>query len=154
MYKMSNSINYLPRRQRGISLIEALISLLIIAITTAGSLYIVSRANVTKTQMSMQQIAVAQMRNLLMNHGSPGVNACALDNKLDLPGVADGDQPLISASGTCAEPAGAAAVKIQGVNVNAGTIETPATMPGRIILTAIHNDKKNILAADIVVGGS
>lgn len=135
-------------RQRGITLIEAMISMLIIAITTAGSLYVVSRANVAKTQMGMENIAVQQMRAILMEHKSGGSDICTTAPVLNLPGVAV--QPTLAVAG-CAVVAGAE-VKVgsEVVHIIPGT---PSPMPGRIVLTASHNDT-SVLASDITVGGT
>lgn len=63
--------------QSGITLIEAMISMLILAITAAGSLYIVSRGNVAKTQMSMQEIAVHELRQRLLTANGVNLATCA-----------------------------------------------------------------------------
>ncbi len=141
---MCNFIKLSRSRQRGIALLEALISMVIIAIACAGSLYIVSHANVSKTQMSMQNIAVQQMQQRLINHnGSKTTGACA-DWWIILPNVTDqNSRPKVTASGCADLTAG------NGVSVEGKVIDK---MPGRIILTA--TDVGGILGGNVVVGGS
>jgi type II secretory pathway pseudopilin PulG len=152
--KQYNIIKPSPSQQRGIALLEALISLVIITIACAGSLYVVSRANVTKTEMSMQHITVHTLQQKLSNHHATRVddNACA-EFHVHLPGhdnaltvnKADPNSNL-PANATCvpAVSGGGKEVKVDGVVI--------PLMQGRIILTA--DNTKNLLSGDIVVGGS
>lgn len=52
----------LPSRQSGISLIEAMISLLLIAVTAVGLAYVSSRSMLTQRYVTTQNLAVIQMR--------------------------------------------------------------------------------------------
>ena len=52
----------MPRKQRGVSLIESLISLLLIAIMGAGLAMVSSRSLVTQRYVTTQNLAVMQMR--------------------------------------------------------------------------------------------
>lgn len=52
----------MPRNQRGISLIESLVSLLLIAIMGAGLAIVSSRSLVTQRYVTTQNLAVMQMR--------------------------------------------------------------------------------------------
>jgi Tfp pilus assembly protein PilV len=142
--KQYNIIKSSPSQQRGIALLEALISLVIITIACAGSLYVVSRANVTKTEMSMQHITVHTLQQKLSNHHAINNNACAPTWHVNLPGVADGHRPAVDAQHGCGN-----AVAGQEVQVGGTTIPN---MPGRIILMA--DDAFDMVGGDIVVGGS
>lgn len=130
-------------QERGIALIEALISMLIIMLSVAASLYVVSRANVAKTEMSMQSIATEEMRKLLKD-GNP----CAANLTLHLPGVS-GAQPVISATG-CGVPSDADAVTVAGSVVKNSAEEN---MAGHIVLTAKNDGASKVLAGWITVGG-
>ena len=55
----------LPSRQAGISLIEAMISLLLIAVTAVGLAYVSSRSMFTQRYVTTQNLAVIQMREHL-----------------------------------------------------------------------------------------
>jgi Tfp pilus assembly protein PilV len=146
--KQYNIIKSSPSQQRGIALLEALISLVIITIACAGSLYVVSRANVTKTEMSMQHITVHTLQQKLSNHHAINNNACA-EFHVHLPGhdnaltVNKADLP---ANATCVQ-----AVSGGGKEVTVDGVVIPL-MQGRIILTA--DNTLNLLSGDIVVGGS
>ena len=93
--KPYNFTKSVPAQQRGIALLEALVSMIIITIACAGSLYVVSHANVTKTEMSMQHITVQKMQQVLSTHnGASDSGACMASWHIDLPGVAHDHRPL------------------------------------------------------------
>lgn len=128
---------------RGIALIEALISMLLIAITVAGSLYVVNRANTTKTEMSLQEIAVHQLRSKLMNHGSGGADLCANAGNIIIPnGTEDGHTVAVTVDSGCVDAATPVAVTVGGTEITG--------MHGRIALSI--NDAS--LGGQIIVGGS
>lgn len=56
---------FLPSRQSGISLIEAMISLLLIAVTAVGLAYVSSRSMLTQRYVTTQNLAIIQMREHL-----------------------------------------------------------------------------------------
>lgn len=130
------------QHQRGIALIEALVSMLIIMLSVAASLYVVSRANNVKTEMSIQSIATEEMRSLLKD-GNP----CQANLKLHLPGT-NITQPVITAIG-CDAPNDTDAVTVDGVIVKNSS---DVNMTGRVILTA-KSDNQSLIAGDITVGG-
>jgi Tfp pilus assembly major pilin PilA len=142
--KLCNIIKASPAQERGIALLEALISLIIITIACAGSLYVVSRANVTKTEMSMQHITVHTLQQKLSNHHAINNNACAPTWHVNLPGVAQGHRPAVDAQEGCVNA-------VAGQEVQVGGTPIP-DMPGRIILMAV--DGNNMVGGNIVVGGS
>jgi Tfp pilus assembly major pilin PilA len=146
--KQYNIIKASPRQQRGIALLEALISMVIITIACAGSLYVVSRANVTKTEMSMQHITVHTLQQKLSNHHATNNNACG-EFHVHLPGHNNAltvNKASLPANATCIP-----AVAGGGKEVTVGGVVIPL-MQGRIILTA--DNTLNLLSGDIVVGGS
>ncbi|MEY4589509.1 MAG: hypothetical protein RL497_1585 [Pseudomonadota bacterium] len=65
-----------PRLQAGDFLIEAIIGLVLMAIIAVGVTTITSKVEVGKRQMSVQDLAVSQLRELLVNHGNGTVNLC------------------------------------------------------------------------------
>jgi type II secretory pathway pseudopilin PulG len=66
------------RRQRGDILIESLIGIVLMSIMGLGITYISSRAVVSQRDMTLQNIAVSQMRNLLELHGKALCSNAAL----------------------------------------------------------------------------
>lgn len=57
-------------RQRGDILVESLIGVLLMSIIGLGVSYTASRATVSQRDMKLQQVVIAQMRNLLEQHGT------------------------------------------------------------------------------------
>lgn len=86
---------FLPSRQSGISLIEAMISLLLIAVTAVGLAYVSSRSMLTQRYVTTQNLAVIQMREQLKSNtetrqikfeaaGSPNANIETVNNSIDI----------------------------------------------------------------------
>ena len=143
--KSYNFIKSVPTQQRGIALLEALVSMIIITIACAGSLYVVSHANVTKTEMSMQHITVQKMQQVLSTHnGASDSGACMASWHIDLPGVADGHRPAVHAHKGCTDAADGDEVKVGGSKIE--------KMSGRISLIAV--DDNDMIGGNVVVGGS
>lgn len=86
---------FLPSRQSGISLIEAMISVLLIAVTAVGLAYVSSRSMLTQRYVTTQNLAVIQMREQLKSNtatgqinfeaaGSPNANITTVNNSSDI----------------------------------------------------------------------
>ncbi len=68
-------------------LIEALIGVVLMAIIGMGITYVTSRATVSQRDMQLQELAVNQMRELLLKNRSGVIDICADTPKLDLPNL-------------------------------------------------------------------
>lgn len=79
------------RNQRGDFLIESLIGLVLMAIIGMGVVFVTSKMSVAQKDMRLQEIAVNQMRALLLNNGTGGINICAVTPDVKLPGIPDSD---------------------------------------------------------------
>lgn len=79
------------RKQRGDFLIESLIGMVLMAIIGMGVVFVTSQMSVAKKDMRLQEIAVNQMRALLLNNGTRGINICANTPQVKLPGVLDSE---------------------------------------------------------------
>lgn len=130
-------------QQRGISLIEALISLLIVSITVAGSIYVVSRANATKAESSLQEIAIHTLRQKLMNNDGINLTACTATD-ISIPNGAGGTQALAVTVESGCDGANVATITVAGAET---TIDG---MHGRIALSV--NDA--LVGGKVQVGGS
>lgn len=137
----------ITKGQKGLALIEALISMLILSITAAGSLYIIGRANVSKTQMSLQYLAVQQLRQELIT--KPRATLCgdpvAYDGKVKLPtGAAGGRELDITVVSGCGEK------NVQvGPNALLGSVNMAQRITLKITDTSLFSGD-----GEIVVGGS
>lgn len=132
------------RQQRGISLIEALISLLIVSIAVAGSLYMVGRANTTKAQSSLQEIAIHTLRQKLMSNDGINLTACTA-TAITIPNGAGGTQTLPVTVESGCDSADLATIAVGGVATNIDGVR------GRISLSV---DSDALLGGKVQVGGS
>jgi|GEM_PF-512290 len=79
------------RTQRGDFLIESLIGMVLMAIIGMGVVFVTSKMSIVQKDMRVQEIAVNQMRALLLNNGTGGINICNVAPSVKIPGVADSD---------------------------------------------------------------
>jgi Tfp pilus assembly protein PilX len=79
------------RTQRGDFLIESLIGMVLMAIIGMGVVFVTSKMSTVQKDMRVQEIAVNQMRALLLNNGTGGINICNVAPSVKIPGVADSD---------------------------------------------------------------
>lgn len=101
-------------RQQGGMLIESLIGMLILGLIGGGIMHATARMTAAQRDMTMNHIAVNQMRTLLMDRSSAGADLCTGNHTIALPGQAE---PLaITVKGCAAAPA-----KINGIKVG-GTL--------------------------------
>lgn len=123
-------------KQRGDFLIESLIGMVLMAIIGMGVVFVTSKMSVAQKDMRLQEIAVNQMRALLLNNGTGGINICALTPQVKLPGVLedDIDVEVIGCGVTTAEIAGV----------------TIADVPMPLFISV----KSDALGGEIIVGGS
>lgn len=77
--------------QRGDFLIESLIGMVLMAIIGMGVVFVTSKMSTAQKDMRVQEIAVNQMRALLLNNGTGGINICDVTPSVKIPGVADSD---------------------------------------------------------------
>lgn len=76
-------------KQIGGMMIESLVGLLILSVVGGGVMHATSRMANTQQQQAMNNIAVNQMRSLLMNRASAnGTDLCTGQHKVKVPGQA------------------------------------------------------------------
>lgn len=140
--KQHDIFNRIPRRQRGDFLIESLIGLVLMAIIGMGVVFVTSKMSIAQKDMRMQEIAVNQMRALLLNNGSGGIDICAITPQVKLPGVDDGDIE----------------VKVIGCDAPTTTAEiggvTIADVPKPLFISVSMKNDNTALGGEIIVGGS
>lgn len=88
---MNKKINH----QQGDFLIEAMMGVLLMGIVGAGVMFMAARVSNSQQQMVVQEIAISEMRKLLLAHGS-AVDLCAKTPYIYLP---DGDVARVRVSG-------------------------------------------------------
>lgn len=97
--------------QSGDFIIEALIGLVLMAIIAVGVTTITSKVEKGKREMSVQELAVSQLRELLVRHGNGAIDLCdGTDETITLP-----DETLtVNTNGTCTK----ASTTVNGVTIS------------------------------------
>lgn len=112
----------MPQRQRGGILIESLIGLLLLGLIGGGIMHSTARMTVAQRDMTVQSIAVSQMRAMLMTGKSAGGDVCGAAPIIQLPGSQD---PVnITVTGCAPAPMSITGITIGGVALAAQTITT------------------------------
>ena len=117
---MSRSYSAGPRRQRGDILMESLIGLVLMSVIGLGVTYATSRTLVSQRDMNVQNLAVAQMRNVLQQYGTtlcPGGTNTA-EAVLNLPTAVSSS--TLNLDVTCSA---APTVVVQGVTVDSSPLK-------------------------------
>lgn len=119
-----NSINQVAGQmsphQRGGILIESLIGLLLLGLIGGGIMHSTARMTVAQRDMTVQNIAVSQMRAMLMTGKNAGVDVCGAAPSIQLPGSQD---PVnITVTGCTLAPMSIAGISIGGVALSAQPI--------------------------------
>lgn len=105
----------LHKLQRGGILIESIIGMLILGIVGGGIMHTTARMTVAQRDMTVQNIAVSQMRNILMTGGVGGVKVCDDAPSLQVPG---NQNPVAVTVKGCA----AVEMKINGIKIDGTTL--------------------------------
>jgi type II secretory pathway pseudopilin PulG len=123
-------------KQRGDLLIESLIGMVLMAIIGMGVVFVTSKMSISQKDMRMQEIAVNQLRALLINNGNGAINLCPpATPTVNLPGL----QPINAVVQGCGLVISATVNNIAVANV-----------PRPLIISVTHD----ALGGEIVVGGS
>jgi hypothetical protein len=111
----------LLKSQRGGILIESLIGLLILGLIGGGIMHSTARMAVAQRDMTVQNIAVSQMRTMLMTgKNAAGGDVCAAAPSIQLPGSRE---PVnITVKGCALAPMSISGIKIDGAALAAQTI--------------------------------
>lgn len=123
---------FLPSRQSGISLIEAMISLLLIAVTAVGLAYVSSRSMLTQRYVTTQNLAVMQMREHL---------------KANEDGVIDLKTPSSPSSSISPNPTEISSIKI-------GNIDDSVITDVPIDLRDISTNDTGLFGGEIKIGST
>lgn len=122
----------LPSHQSGISLIEAMISLLLIAVTAVGLAYVSSRSLLTQRYVTTQNLAVMQMREHL---------------KANEDGVIDLKTPSSPSSSISPNPTEISSIKI-------GNIDDSVITDVPIDLRDISTNDTGLFGGEIKIGST
>lgn len=121
--------------QKGEILMESLIGMVLMAIIGVGVVHVTSKMSVSQKDMRMQEIAVNQLRALLLNNKSGAINICTTAPTVNLPGI----NPITAQVQGCNETTTAS---VNGVNV--------LNVPKPLVISVTHDQ----LGGQVVVGGS
>lgn len=72
-------------RQKGVSLIEALIAVLLVGLMSQGAVYLSTRATATQTTQQMLNMAVTQLRSRLIENNNICASAPVIADAVQLP---------------------------------------------------------------------
>jgi len=139
--RSSGSAKRSPIKQRGDFLIESLIGMVLMAIIGMGVVLVTSKMSVAQKDMRMQEIAVNQMRALLLKNGTNGIDICAITPTVKLPGVPDAD--IETEVIGCGESTTAT---IRGIPIS--------NIPKPLFIAVTPKNDSDVLGGKIIVGGS
>ena len=119
------------RRQRGSTLLEALIAVVITGIIGAGTASIAARISVGQHELRVEGLAVSQLRQML---NSSGEGLCGSSgNRVALPGAGHADMaiscpatPQITVQPTVNDPAAPATVTVNAVRPVTASVQLSA----------------------------
>lgn len=141
---MSRSFSPSPRRQRGDVLMESLIGLVLMSVIGLGVTYATSRTLVSQRDMNVQNLAVAQMRNVLQQYGTtlcPGGTNTA-KAVLNLPTAVSSS--TLNLDVTCSA---APTVVVQGV-----TVDSSQTVSLKNVVLSTQETNRTLFSGIIKVG--
>ncbi len=102
-------------RQQGGILIESLIGMLILGLIGGGVMHATARMTSSQREMTVNNLAVNQMRTLLMTRSDAGVDLCTGSHRISLPGQAEAVS--VTVKGCALAPAKINGIKIGGTAV-------------------------------------
>lgn len=103
------------RYQHGGILIESLIGMLILALIGGGVMHATARMTNSQREMTVNNLAVNQMRTLLMTRSDAGVDLCTGTHSIALPGQTEAVS--VTVRGCALAPAKINGIKIGGTAV-------------------------------------
>jgi hypothetical protein len=124
------------QKQTGEALLESLIGMVMMALIGVGIVTATSKMSLSQHDMRLQEMAINQLRTLLMNNNNGTINICVTAPTITLPGLAS-----------------ALTVDRQGCNttVTATVNGAPVTsVPVPLVLSVNHSE----LGGRVVVGGT
>lgn len=112
------------RKQFGGMMIESLIGLLLLGIIGGGIMHTTTRMANTQRDLAVNNIAINQMRSMLMTRTSAGADICTSVPKVNLPGSSSGGTGGSGSSGVDVTVNGCASanMKITGVAIGGTTL--------------------------------
>src|SRR5690606_14568354 len=107
--------------QKGGMLIESLIGMLILSLIGGGVMHATARMTSSQHEMTINHLAVSQMRTMLMTRADAGADLCSGAHTITLPGQAEPKD--VTVKGCSLAPAKINGIKIGGANVAEQTID-------------------------------
>ncbi len=111
----TKSVNKSAESQKGGMLIESLIGLLILSLIGGGVMHSTARMTSSQHEMTLNSLAVSQMRTMLMTRSDAGADLCTGSHSLSLPGQAEAQ--TLTVKGCATAPA-----KINGIRIGGSAL--------------------------------
>ena len=125
------------KRQTGTSIVEAIITLVLVAILASGAIFVSSKSAAQQGELRVQEIAVSQIRSALINNGTGGINICTTPPIVNLPNGVVLAAPFIEVQGC-------------GSTITATVNGTSVTVPEPLRISIDHPS----VGGQMVVGGT
>jgi type II secretory pathway pseudopilin PulG len=133
--------------QRGGTLIESLIGMLILGIIGGGIMHSTARMTVAQRDMTVHSVAINQMRNILMSGATPaGGNVCDTAPAINLPGEAEAQQLAVKGCGL-------APMKITGITIDGTAVEQTIDSARPLVLELGTGDKLVRIGGNVANAG-
>ncbi|GGP20476.1 PulJ/GspJ family protein [Silvimonas iriomotensis] len=129
-----------PWRQRGATLFEGLIAMLLVAIVGVGLTYILSRSALSQTTLNVQNTVINQVRTQLMQSGGGMRGLCGVTSPTPIPVTLSASAVSVSTSFSCSV--------IQG-SVTVGSSTQPVFIPS---LNTATTDNAGLLGGSLTLG--
>lgn len=111
----TKSANKPAESQKGGMLIESLIGMLILGLIGGGVMHATARMTSSQHEMTLNSLAVSQMRTMLMTRSDAGADLCAGSHSISLPGQAE--TQTLTVRGCATAPA-----KINGIRIGGSAL--------------------------------
>ena len=126
----------LQKPQRGSSLIEAVVALVLLSLVTQGAVTMTARASASQGELRVQEIALTQMREMLIANKSGSIDLCA-----------PGSLPAVQLPETAVTPDIQGCGETMSFKIDGTTIDNIAAP----LVVSVTNDA---IGGQIVVGGT
>lgn len=110
----------LPKRQKGSMILESLIGLLILGIIGGGILHTTARVATAQQELAVNNIAMNQLRSMLVSRASASGDLCTGNHSLTLPGQTTATR--IAVNGCTSANMSITGVQIGGTALGAQTV--------------------------------
>ena len=129
--------------QKGGMLIESLIGMLILGLIGGGVMHATARMTASQREMSLNHLAVSQMRTMLMARSNSGADLCSGAHSISLPGLSEAQ--TLTVSGCDSAPA-----KINGIRIGGAAVAEQSIDTIQPLVLEIGNDDELVRVGGVV----